>query len=229
MLKENLKSVELKIEKACRRSGRDRSEITLVAVSKTKPVNMLEEIYRCGIRDFGENKVQELMEKNEVMPTDIKWHMIGHLQTNKIKYISNFVHCIHSVDSIKVLEALEKEGEKKNLIIHVLLEVNIAEEESKYGFKGSEIQPIIDTFSRYPHLFLDGLMTVAPFVENQEENRAYFRDLNKLFIDNIAKKIDNVNMSVLSMGMSNDYEVAIEEGATCIRVGTEIFGRRNYN
>lgn len=229
MLEKNLSIVEEKVKQACIRAGRDRSEVTLVAVSKTKPISMIEKVYDCGIRDFGENKVQELIEKQDVMAKDIKWHMLGHLQTNKIKYISEFIHCIHSADSLKVIEALEKEGAKKGVILHILLEVNVAMEDSKYGFELSEVQPIIDSFSKYPHLTLEGLMTVAPFVANPEENRAHFRNLNKLFVDNIEKKIDNVNMSVLSMGMSNDYEVAIEEGATCIRVGTEIFGRRNYN
>lgn len=229
MICENLKEVEEKIEAACKRAGRDRSEITLIAVSKTKPVEMLEEVYQTGIREFGENKVQEMMDKYEVLPKDIHWHMIGHLQTNKVKYIIDKVDLIHSVDSMKLAETIEKEAAKKNLTANILVEVNVAEEESKFGLKMEEVIPFIEKISAFSHVRVCGLMTIAPFVENSEENREIFTNLRKLSVDINAKNIDNVNVSILSMGMTNDYAVAIEEGATMVRVGTGIFGARNYN
>lgn len=229
MLRNNLDNIEQRIQQACDRSKRNRDEVTLIAVSKTKPISMIEEIYACGIRDFGENKVQELVEKKEHMAKDIKWHMIGHLQKNKVKYIADSVACIHSVDSLSLLEVIEKEGRKNNRVISVLLEVNVAREESKYGFMLDEVFPLLDKISKFSFVNVIGLMTIAPYVENSEENRVYFKELYKLFVDIKAKNYDNVNMSVISMGMSNDFEVAIEEGATMVRVGTGIFGNRNYN
>lgn len=229
MLKENLEEVEEKIAKACERAGRAREEVTLIAVSKTKPVEMLQEIYDEGIRDFGENKVQELTEKYEVMPKDMKWHMIGHLQRNKVKYIVDKVKMIHSVDSLRLAETIDKEAQKKNVVVPVLIEVNVAEEDSKFGLSLEEVVSLIEAVSKLPNVRVQGLMTVAPFVENPEENREIFRSLKKLSVDITAKNINNVTMSVLSMGMTNDYEVAIEEGATMVRVGTGIFGARDYS
>lgn len=229
MLQEQLAEVEKRIQEACRRAGRSREEVTLIAVSKTKPVEMLQEAYDLGIRTFGENKVQELADKYEVLPKDIHWHMIGHLQTNKVKYIVDKVDLIHSVDSIKLAETIEKEAAKKNCIANILIEVNVAEEESKFGLKVEEVIPFIEKIAAFPHIRVQGLMTIAPFVENSEENRAIFANLHKLSVDIMAKNIDNVNVNILSMGMTNDYEVAIEEGATMVRVGTGIFGVRNYN
>lgn len=228
MITENLKEVEEKIQKACLRSGRDRKEVTLIAVSKTKPVSMIEEVYNEGIRDFGENKPQELREKYDSMPKDINWHMIGHLQRNKIKYVVDRACMIHSVDSIRLAQAIEEEAAKKNRIIPILLEVNIAREESKFGFMEEEIYDAVEIISKLPHLKIEGLMTIAPFVENAEENRVHFKNLRKLSVDIKQKNIDNVNMCNLSMGMTGDYEIAIEEGATFVRVGTGIFGERNY-
>ena len=228
MITKNLKEVEEKIQKACLRSGRDRKEVTLIAVSKTKPVSMIEEVYNEGIRDFGENKPQELREKYDFMPKDINWHMIGHLQRNKIKYVVDRVCMIHSVDSIRLAQAIEEEAAKKNRIIPILLEVNIAREESKFGFMEEEIYDAVEIISKLPHLKIEGLMTIAPFVENAEENRVHFKNLRKLSVDIKQKNIDNVNMCNLSMGMTGDYEIAIEEGATFVRVGTGIFGERNY-
>ena len=229
MLKENLQEVEERIQEACRRAGRDRSEVTLVAVSKTKPVSMLKEAYDLGVRVFGENKVQEIREKYEALPKDIEWHMIGHLQTNKVKYIADKVSLIHSVDSLRLAETIEKEAVKHNRIVDILLEVNVAEEESKFGIKTSEVLALAENVVQLPHIRLRGLMTIAPFVENPEKNRAIFANLHELYVDIKDKNIDNGTVSILSMGMTNDYEVAIEEGATMVRVGTGIFGARDYS
>ena len=229
MLRENLQEVEERIQEACRRAGRDRSEVTLVAVSKTKPVAILQEAYDLGVRVFGENKVQEIREKYEALPKDIEWHMIGHLQTNKVKYIVDKVRLIHSVDSLRLAEAIEKEAEKHNRIVDILLEVNVAEEESKFGLKMPEVIPMAEKVVQLPHIRLRGLMTIAPFVENPEKNRAIFANLHDLYVDIKEKNIDNGTVSILSMGMTNDYEVAIEEGATMVRVGTGIFGARDYS
>ena len=228
MLKEQLMQVEENIQKACERAGRSRDEVTLIAVSKTKPVEVLQEAYDLGVRVFGENKVQELTQKYEALPKDIQWHMIGHLQTNKVKYIVDKVAMIHSVDSLKLAETIEKEAERKNCIVKILVEVNVAGEESKYGLKMEEVLPFVEKISTFKHIRVCGLMTIAPFVEISEENRTIFKNLHKLSVDINNKNIDNVNVSILSMGMTNDYEVAIEEGADMVRVGTGIFGVRNY-
>lgn len=228
MLQDNLIQVEHNIEEACRRAGRDRSEVTLIAVSKTKPVETLQEAYDLGVRVFGENKVQEMEDKYESLPRDIQWHLIGHLQRNKVKYIIDKAVLIHSVDSLRLTQTIEKEAEKHNLTAHILIEVNVAREESKFGIFPEDLENLVDEIAKLPHIQVDGLMTIAPFVPDPEENRPVFRELRKLSVDISAKKVDNVNMSVLSMGMTNDYQVAIEEGATMVRVGTGIFGARNY-
>ena len=229
MLKENLESVEARIQAACDRAGRKRDEVTLIAVSKTKPVSMLQEAYDLGVRIFGENKVQEIRDKYEALPKDIEWHMIGHLQTNKVKYIVDKVKLIHSVDSLNLAETIEKEAEKHNCTADILLEVNVAEEESKFGLKSEEVLPLYDEIRQYSHINVRGLMTIAPFVDNPEKNRTIFADLRKLYVDIKEKNIDNDTVSILSMGMTNDYEVAIEEGATMVRIGTGIFGARDYS
>lgn len=228
MLKDQLQEVEKRIQAACDRAGRKREEVTLIAVSKTKPVETLQEAYDLGVRIFGENKVQELTAKYEALPKDIHWHMIGHLQTNKVKYIIDKAELIHSVDSLNLAETIEKEAAKHDLIADILVEVNVAEEESKFGMKMEEVIPFVEKVSAFPHVRVRGLMTIAPFVEDPEENRSIFADLHKLYIDIKKKNHDNDTVSVLSMGMTNDYEVAIEEGATMVRVGTGIFGARNY-
>ncbi|WP_418539515.1 YggS family pyridoxal phosphate-dependent enzyme [Massilistercora timonensis] len=228
MLQDNLIQVEQNIEEACRRAGRDRSEVTLITVSKTKPVETLQEAYDLGVRVFGENKVQEMADKYEVLPKDIRWHLIGHLQRNKVKYIIDKAVLIHSVDSLRLAQTIEKEAKKHNLTAHILIEVNVAREESKFGIFPEDLEALVDEIAKLPHIQVDGLMTIAPFVPDPEENRPVFRELRKLSVDISAKKVDNVNMSVLSMGMTNDYQVAIEEGATMVRVGTGIFGARNY-
>lgn len=229
MLKENLTKVEENIQKACDKAGRKRSEVTLIAVSKTKPVEMLQEIYDEGIREFGENKVQEMCEKMELMPQDIKWNMIGHLQTNKVKYIIGKTSLIHSVDSLKLAEEIQKQAVKHDVTADILVEVNIANEESKFGISKDETIQMVRNIAKLDHLKIKGLMTIAPFVEDPEDNRLYFREIKQLSVDINNQNIDNVSMDVLSMGMTGDYMVAIEEGATMVRVGTGIFGERNYN
>lgn len=228
MIAEQLQQVEERIRSACQRCGRDPGEVTLIAVSKTKPVEMLLEAYQEGCRCFGENKVQEITAKYDLMPKDVSWHMIGHLQRNKIKYIIDKVTMIHSVDSLRLAEAIEHEAAKRNQQIPILAEVNVAEEESKFGLSVAEVLPFLETISKFPHLRVQGLMTIAPFVEDAQENRPVFRQLKQLQVDIARRNIDNIHMTVLSMGMTGDYEVAIEEGATMVRVGTGIFGTRQY-
>lgn len=225
---QNIRQVESRIDAACSRSGRDRQDVTLIAVSKTKPVSMLMEAYDCGCRHFGENKVQELVDKYEQMPKDIKWHMIGHLQRNKVKYVVDKAYLIHGVDSLRLAEEISKEAIKKNIIAHILVEVNVAGEETKFGTSGEEALALVRKISDLPSIQVEGLMTIAPYVENPEKNREYFKSLYQLSVDISRKNIDNVNMDVLSMGMTGDYEVAVEEGATYVRVGTGIFGERRY-
>lgn len=228
MIKEHLMEVQENIRSACAKCGRSPEEVTLIAVSKTKPVEILQEAYDAGARVFGENKVQEITAKYPELPDDIRWHMIGHLQRNKIKYIIDKVELIHSVDSLRLARAIEDEAAKHNLVMPILLEVNVAEEESKFGLKTDEVLPLLEEISAMNHVRVEGLMTIAPFVDNPEENRQIFRSLKKLSVDIGKKNINNVNMHVLSMGMTGDYQVAVEEGATMVRVGTGIFGARDY-
>lgn len=228
MLKENLANVEKNIEQACKNAGRNRNEVTLIAVSKTKPVEMLQEIYDENIRDFGENKVQELCSKMEQLPSDIRWHMIGHLQRNKVKYIVGKVELIHSVDTYRLAEEINIQAKKQNVIVPILVEVNIAHEESKFGISAEDAILLVEEISRLENIRIKGLMTIAPYVKNPEDNRLYFRKIKQLSVDITNKNIDNVSMEILSMGMTGDYMVAIEEGATMVRVGTGIFGERNY-
>lgn len=228
MIKENLQEVNQVLINSCEKAGRAVSDVVLIAVSKTKPIEMLTEAYECGCRHFGENKVQELTEKYAVMPKDIKWHMIGHLQRNKVKYIVDKVYLIHSVDSVKLAEEISKEAQKKKVTVSVLIEVNAAGEESKFGIRPEEAEEVIRQIAPLPGVAIKGLMTIAPYVDNPEDNRQYFAQLKQLSVDISKKNIDNVSMSVLSMGMTGDYAVAIEEGATFIRVGTGIFGERQY-
>lgn len=229
MVAENLAEVEKKVCEACERAGRSRDEVTLIAVSKTKPVSMIEELLPGGTRDFGENKVQELCEKYEVLPKDIRWHLIGHLQRNKVKYIVDKAYLIHSVDSLRLAEAISEEGIKKGITVPILIEVNVAGEESKFGVTPEETESLVREIAKLPAVQIKGLMTIAPYVEEPEENRVHFSRLRQLSVDIREKNIDNVSMNVLSMGMTGDYQVAIEEGATMVRVGTGIFGERNYN
>lgn len=228
MIRENIEHVKGNIRAVCEKSGRKEEEVTLIAVSKTKPLSMLTEAYECGCRDFGENKVQELVEKWEQMPKDIRWHMIGHLQRNKVKYIVDKVYMIHSVDSLRLAEEISKEAVKKGVTVSILIEINVAQEESKFGTTCEEAYHLVEEASRLPNIIIKGLMTIAPYVENAEENKQYFEKLRQIYVDINRKNIDNVYMTELSMGMTGDYETAIAEGATYIRVGTGIFGECSY-
>lgn len=226
MVSENLEQVKANIEAACKRVGRDPKDVRLVAVSKTKPISLIEEAIKAGQDTFGENKVQEMCDKMEVLPENIKWHMIGHLQRNKVKYIAGKVELIHSVDSIRLAKQISDEAQKQSIEIPVLLEVNVAREESKFGFFTEETEDACREISKMPGIRVKGLMTSAPFVENAEDNRKYFKKLYELAVDIQSKNIDNISMRELSMGMTGDYVVAVEEGATIVRVGTGIFGSR---
>jgi pyridoxal phosphate enzyme (YggS family) len=202
----------------------------LVSVSKTKPLKLLMEAYNAGVRDFGENKVQEIQEKQPQMPSDVRWHMIGHLQRNKVKYIAEFVHLIHGVDSFRLLREIEKQGKKVNRKIPVLLQIHIAEEESKFGFDREELFEMLENedFKKFQHVHILGLMGMATFTENSDQIRKEFRSLKSLF-DELKEKAlpDFVEMQELSMGMSGDYQIAQEEGSTMVRIGSAIFGARN--
>lgn len=229
MIKEQYKEVLDKVNNAVKKAGRNLDEVTLIAVSKTKPIELLKEAYDAGARDFGENKVQEILDKYDKLPNDVRWHMIGHLQTNKVKYIIDKVSMIHSVDSVKLAEIISKEAVKHNLIMPILIEVNVALEDTKFGVLPNDLQEFYDSIRDLPGIDIRGLMTVAPYVENSEENRQYFVIMKQLSVDISRKNTDNSYVSELSMGMSGDYEVAIDCGATYVRVGTNIFGERNYN
>ena len=229
MIKENLEIVHKKIDDAMSKANRLEGSVTLIDVSKTKPVSMLQEAYDNGERHFGENKVQEIMEKYDALPHDIKWHMIGHLQTNKVKYIADKIYMIHSVDSVKLAQEISKQALKFGRRIPILIEVNIGDEESKFGVKYDECEDFVRSISNLEGISISGLMTVAPIAEKPEDNRPYFARMKQLSVDITEKCIDNVDMSILSMGMTGDYEVAIEEGASYVRVGTGIFGERQYD
>lgn len=229
MIKESLEQVQQNIRNACERAGRDPSAVTLIAVSKTKPNEVLQEAYDLGIRVFGENKVQELVKKMDTLPDDIEWHMIGHLQRNKVKYIAGRVALIHSVDSFRLAEEINIQAKKRGIIIPILVEVNIGEENSKFGVHAEDAAELVREIAELNGVSIKGLMTIAPYVVDSEENRPLFHKIRELAIDIRNEKIDNVSMDILSMGMTNDYEVAVEEGATLVRVGTGIFGERYYN
>lgn len=227
-ISENIKNIRNNIDAACKRSGRDPKDVLLLAVSKTVDVDRIKVAVDCGLNSLGENRVQEIMEKYEPMGENVKWHLIGHLQTNKVKYIIDKVELIHSVESIKLAEEINKQAKKHDLVMDVLVEVNMADEESKFGVKPEETESFIRELSLMDNIRVRGLMTVAPNVENGEENRVYFRNMKQLLVDINAKNINNINMDILSMGMTGDYETAVEEGATIVRVGTGIFGKRDY-
>ncbi|MFI3237507.1 MAG: YggS family pyridoxal phosphate-dependent enzyme [Lachnospiraceae bacterium] len=200
---------------------------TLIAVSKYQPQEKIMEAYDVGCRDFGENKVQELVEKYEALPKDIRWHMIGHLQTNKVKYIVDKVSLIHSVDSIKLAKEIQKECEKQNIYLDILLEINIAREESKFGFLEETVIEAVREIASYPNICIRGLMTIPPVAERLDANKEFFVKLKQLSVDIMGEKLDNIKMDMLSMGMSGDYLSAASEGATYVRVGTSIFGARS--
>ena len=229
MLYDNYKEVQDNIIKACEKVGRNPDEVTLIAVSKTKPLSDIEELIACGVKEFGENKPQEMKQKIEEVSTPVNFHLIGHLQTNKVKYVVGKAVLIHSVDSMHLAEAIEKESAKKDIITDILIEVNMAEEETKFGLSAKDTESLVREISSLPHIRIKGLMTIAPFVDDPEENRPVFRAMKELLLDIKSKNIDNVDMDILSMGMTNDYIVAVEEGSTMVRVGTAIFGARNYS
>ena len=215
-IQENLKVIQSTIPE----------HVTLVAVSKTKPVEDLQEAYDAGIRDFGENKIQEMCDKYEVLPKDIRWHMIGHVQTNKVKYMAPFVYLIHGVDSLKLLKEINKQAEKNNRVIDVLLQQFIADEETKFGLDEEEIRQIMtEEIQSLPNIRVVGLMGMATFTEDENQVRNEFKTLKSNF--DLLKK-NHSDVSILSMGMSGDYEMAIEEGSTMVRIGSSIFGNRNY-
>lgn len=215
-IQENLKVIQSRIPE----------HVTLVAVSKTKPVEDLQEAYDAGIRDFGENKIQEMCDKYEVLPKDIRWHMIGHVQTNKVKYMAPFVYLIHGVDSLKLLKEINKQAEKNNRVIDVLLQQFIADEETKFGLDEEEIRQIMtEEIQSLPNIRVVGLMGMATFTDDENQVRNEFKTLKSNF-DLLQKNHSDV--SILSMGMSGDYEMAIEEGSTMVRIGSSIFGNRNY-
>ncbi|MBQ8638115.1 MAG: YggS family pyridoxal phosphate-dependent enzyme [Lachnospiraceae bacterium] len=226
MIQENLTTVRQNILRACQRSGRDPKDVTLVAVSKFKPVSDLEAAMDAGQLVFGENRVQEMCDKYETLPKTIKWHMIGHLQRNKVKYLMGKACMIHSVDSVRLAEQISADAQKAGICMPILLEVNVAKEDSKFGFFPEEAEEAARTIAALPGIQIKGLMTIAPFVDDPEDNRKYFKKLRQLLVDIQGKNIDNIDMTELSMGMTGDYEVAIEEGATIVRVGTGIFGSR---
>ena len=229
-LKENLKNVQKIAGDACARSGRGAKDGVLVlAVSKTKPESDIMELYEAGQRDFGENYVQELQKKAEDLPKDIRWHMIGHLQRNKVRFIAPYVAMIHSVDSLRLAETIEKEAAKCGREIPVLIEINAGGEETKFGVGFEEAEALFYEIEKLPHVVPRGFMTSAPPVSDPEENREIFRRMKDFCVDINRKKHNNEEVNVLSMGMSNDYAVAAEEGATIVRVGTSIFGARNYD
>ena len=226
MVKENLQEVIHNMEIACKNSGRDMKDVTLIAVSKTKPNDLIMEVYESGIRDFGENKVQDLVRKSEELPKDIRWHMIGHLQTNKVRQLLGNTVLIHSIDSIRLADRIDTEAKKKNIHVDGLLEINVAKEASKYGFIEDELEEVLPIFARYKNLHIKGFMTIAPNVDDAEENREIFKKLKKMSVDINQKNYDNIEVRFLSMGMTGDYVVALEEGADFVRVGTGIFGKR---
>ena len=216
-IQENLKIIQSTIPE----------HVTLVAVSKTKPAEDLQEAYDAGIRDFGENKIQEMCDKYEVLPKDIRWHMIGHVQTNKVKYMAPFVYLIHGVDSLKLLKEINKQAEKNNRVIDVLLQQFIADEETKFGLDEEEIHQIMtEEIQNLPNIRVVGLMGMATFTDDENQVRNEFKTLKSNF-DLLQKNHSDV--SILSMGMSGDYEMAIEEGSTMVRIGSSIFGNRNYS
>ncbi len=229
MIQQSYLDVKKRIRQACERAGRREDEVLLIAVSKTRTCEEIDEAAKAGARVFGENKPQELRDKADSLSKEYEWHMIGHLQTNKIKYVIERANLIHSIDSYKLAEAVNKEAEKRNRIADILVQINIGEEDTKFGLKLSEAEDLVRRIAALPNIRIKGLMAIPPYVENPEDNREHFKNMRQLFIDIKDKNIDNVDMNELSMGMTGDFEVAIEEGATMVRVGTGIFGERDYS
>lgn len=227
-IKENLDLINEKIKAAAEKSGRKREDVLLLAVSKTVDVPRIKEAVNLGLVDLGENKPQEINWKYYEIK-NVKWHQIGHLQTNKVKYIIDKVCLIHSVDSLKLAEEISKRAKAKNITMDILVEINIAGEEAKSGVPLDEAEALAVEISKLDNVIVKGLMTVAPFVENPEDNREYFKQMRNLFVDIRDKNYNNIDMKYLSMGMTNDYEIAVEEGANIVRIGTGLFGARDYS
>lgn len=202
--------------------------VTLIAVSKTKPIEILEEAYETGMRDFGENKVQELCEKYDVFHKDVRWHLLGHLQKNKVKYIVGKVHLIHSLDSVELLKEIEKRYKNQNMVANVLIQVNIGRETQKYGVLEENIYDIMKEVKSCDNVKVKGLMAIIP-KGNKEENKIYFDKMYKLFETIKKESFDNISMDILSMGMTHDYLEAIEAGSNMVRIGEGIFGKRDYS
>lgn len=228
IIKENLDNIYTRIKLAAEKSGRTIDDVKLIAVSKTIDADRIQQVYDFGIIDFGENRVQELLEKYDKLDSTCKWHLIGHLQTNKVKYIIDKVSMIHSVDSIPLVKEIDSRAGKIGRKVDILLQVNVSGEESKFGISPDEVESYVGIISQLKNVCLKGMMTIAPFAENPEEIRPVFKKLYQIYIDINNKRIDNVTMDYLSMGMSNDFEVAIEEGSNVVRIGTGIFGKRDY-
>jgi pyridoxal phosphate enzyme (YggS family) len=224
----NLNEIKYNIQKACKKSGRNIEDIKIVAVSKNFSASDIVIANSLGLKDFGENKVQELLQKFDEIGNDVIWHQIGHLQRNKVKDIIGKVSLIHSVCSIELLDEIEKQAKKTDKVADILLQINISKEETKFGINVEDVDIFLEKISQLKNVKVNGLMTIAPQTENPETSRKIFADLRELSNYIKAKNIENVEMSELSMGMSADYEVAIEEGATIIRVGTSLFGTRNH-
>ncbi|MCX8129969.1 MAG: YggS family pyridoxal phosphate-dependent enzyme [Clostridia bacterium] len=228
-IKHNIEDIRKRVEKAALKSGRSLSDIEIIAVSKTVEPERINKAIEAGLKNLGENRVQELCEKYDILSEECKWHLIGHLQTNKVKYIVDKVALIHSVDRIDLAREIDLRAKKAGKILDILVQINVAGEESKFGLSSEESLEFIKNVSKFDNISVKGLMTIAPLVQNQEEVRPVFRELRKIFIDIKRENIDNINMDYLSMGMSNDFEVAIEEGSNMVRIGTAIFGRRQYS
>lgn len=225
---ENLKIVENKISAAAEKSGRKRSDVLLVAVTKTHPPKMINEAIKAGVTDIGENKPQEIRDKYDDV-LKVNWHMIGHLQTNKVKYVVGKCVLIHSVDSVKLAEEIDRQARKTGIVQDILIEVNISGEETKSGINPEKIYEMLDIIKNFQNIRVRGLMTIAPKTDNSITSKLHFDNIHKLFVDIRQKKYDNISMDYLSMGMSGDYEQAIECGANIVRVGSAIFGARNYS
>ena len=229
-IENNLTEIKKRIADAAVKSGRAAEDITLIAVTKTHPVEAINEAIDCGVTDIGENKVQEIMDKYDSVKKGVRWHLIGHLQTNKVKYIIDKVHMIHSVDSVKLLDEIERQAEKKGVeSIDVLIQVNISGEDTKFGISIHEVDEILNHARKLKRVRVCGLMTILAKIDSEMSNRLHFRDINNKFIDISRNKYDNIDMKFLSMGMSGDFELAIEEGSNMVRVGTAIFGDRDYS
>ncbi|MDD4781511.1 MAG: YggS family pyridoxal phosphate-dependent enzyme [Tissierellia bacterium] len=229
-IKENIDNIMKRVIASSEKSGRDYKDITVIAVSKTVDSQRAKEAVENGLDNLGENRVQELVSKYEqLQDQDIKWHMIGHLQKNKVKYIIDKVELIHSVESDSLAEEINKKAKQQGLIAKVLIELNIGEEESKFGVREEDAYKFVKALEKYENIKIMGLMTVAPYAENPEDIRWIFRKMKEIYNNISNMNLSNVEMKYLSMGMTNDFEIAIEEGANIIRIGTAIFGARDYS